>query len=147
MASVDQGHVLWVRRVHPCAKLPAKGTTGSAGYDLSACEDGVVKPASEDDVTLCVNVGIQVALPRGTYGHIPSKSSVARAGIDVCAGVIDNDYRAQKQWYEGLALQAWSEDRAAPGKTLCIAKGSRNGPIGPDVARERGVLVAMAPVW
>ena len=92
-ASSDQGHVLWVRRVHPCAKLPTKGTSGSAGYDLFACEDGVVKPATEDDVTFCVNVGIQVALPRNAYGHTLSKSSVARVGVDVCAGVIDNGYR------------------------------------------------------
>ena len=40
--SSDQGHVMWVRRVHPDARLPTRGTEYAAAMDLYACEDGCV---------------------------------------------------------------------------------------------------------
>ena len=91
--STDQRHVLWVRRVHPHAKLPCRGTDGSAGFDLFACGAGCIPPNG----MLKVNLGIQIALPAGTFGHILSKSSVASSGVNVGAGVIDNDYRGDVQ--------------------------------------------------
>ena len=67
---------------------------GSAGFDLSACSDGVVPKGGSSEK---INVGVQFAFPRGTYGHIFSKSSVTLAGVDVCAGIIDSDYRGDVQ--------------------------------------------------
>lgn len=35
------------------------------------------------------------SMPPGTYGRLATRSSMAMAGIDVCAGVIDGDYRGE----------------------------------------------------
>lgn len=35
------------------------------------------------------------SMPPGTYGRLATRSSMALAGIDVCAGVIDADYRGE----------------------------------------------------
>ena len=40
-----------------------------------------------------ISTGLKIALPRETYGHILSRSSLAAKGIDVGAGLIDSDYR------------------------------------------------------
>ena len=79
--SSDQRHVLWVQRVHPYAVLPSRSTPGSAGFDLYACEDGSVDPGP---IPTKINIGIQIALPKNTFGHIVAKSGI-RALIQVSA--------------------------------------------------------------
>lgn len=72
------------------AIYPTRGTPGSAGYDLYADEDTVIKPQYHG----LVQTNIGVIIPQGWYGRIAPRSSVAyKYGIQVFAGVIDSDYR------------------------------------------------------
>ena len=68
---------------------PRRGTPGSAGLDLFSNVDLTINPGERS----LVDVGIKVAIGRGYYGRIASRSSMACKGIDVAAGVIDSDYR------------------------------------------------------
>ncbi|SAM82407.1 probable dUTP pyrophosphatase [Ustilago bromivora] len=75
---------------HPLAKLPTRGSALAAGYDLYASER-VVLPRGGRKV---VQTGICLAIPTGHYGRVAPRSGLAsKHGIDVGAGVIDEDYR------------------------------------------------------
>jgi len=77
-------------RLHKDAVLPSKGTTMAAGYDIAACAPGVVEARSQ----LLVATGWACAIPEGHYGRVAPRSGLAsKKGIDVGAGVIDQDYR------------------------------------------------------
>lgn len=72
------------------AKLPTRATLGSAGYDLYSPDSGVIQPMQR----LLIPLHISIQLPVGTYGQIAPRSGLAlKHGIQVGAGVIDEDYR------------------------------------------------------
>ena len=74
------------------ASIPIRGSTESAGYDLSSNEEGII-PAGERKL---IKTGVKIALIYGTYGRIAPRSGLAyKNGIDVFAGVIDSDYRGE----------------------------------------------------
>ncbi len=76
-------------RLRSTGIIPSKGSARAAGFDLYAESDGEIAPSSR----LTVETGIGVAIPRGWYGRIAPRSGLAHnKGIDVLAGVIDNDY-------------------------------------------------------
>lgn len=80
--------MLQVRRLTKLSKLPSRGSELSAEYDLYASESVVVK--SKDRAL--VPTGIAISVPPGTYGRIVPRSGLAvKHGIDVGAGVIDED--------------------------------------------------------
>lgn len=82
---------LQVKKLHPNAKLPTKGSEFAAGYDMYACLDEpiVIKARSRSVVPL----QIAVTIPEGFYGRIAPRSGLAvKAGLDVGAGVVDRDY-------------------------------------------------------
>lgn len=81
---------LRVKLLSQHARAPTRGTTGSAGYDLYACEAGTLEPRAGP---LCVDMGIAIEIPPGHYGRIAGRSSLATRGVMVLAGVIDSDYR------------------------------------------------------
>lgn len=73
------------------ASIPQKGTRYSAGYDLKSSETCVIPKRSHKEV----KTDIQVILPHNTYGRIASRSGLSfKHGIEVGAGVIDEDYRS-----------------------------------------------------
>jgi dUTP pyrophosphatase len=75
---------------HPDAKIPARATELSAGFDLSSVESLVLGPGERK----CISTGLRVSCPAGTYGRIAPRSGLAvKHGIDVMAGVIDADYK------------------------------------------------------
>jgi dUTP pyrophosphatase len=83
---------LRVKLLNDRARAPVRGSAGAAGYDLASCE-GVVVPAGQRKV---IKTGVSVAVPPGTYGRVAPRSGLAvRMGIDVLAGVIDEDYRGE----------------------------------------------------
>ena len=83
---------LLVTRLSPNASLPARGTEGSAGYDLYSTDGYVVLPGHR----VVVSTGIAVQLPAGTYGRIAPRSGLAvKHGLDTLAGVIDPDYTGE----------------------------------------------------
>jgi dUTP pyrophosphatase len=73
------------------AKKPEKQTKQSAGYDLYSAEPLIILKQSR---CLC-GTHIALEIPKGFYGKIFSRSSLAVKGIDVGAGVIDSDYRGE----------------------------------------------------
>jgi dUTP pyrophosphatase len=79
-------------RLHPQARLPARGSREAAGVDLRSVEN-VRIPARGRAV---VRTGLAVAIPRGFYGRVAPRSGLAvKSGLDVLAGVIDSDYRGE----------------------------------------------------
>lgn len=76
---------------HPLAKLPTRGSSHAAGYDLYSAEKVVLPPAGGRKV---IQTGIHLAIPTGHYGRVAPRSGLAsKHGIDTGAGVIDEDYR------------------------------------------------------
>ena len=83
---------LLVKKIHPDAKLPKRGSKGSAGYDLYSIESAVIEPGDRK----LFKLGIQIAIPEGYYGKNSPRSGLAlKGGIGVMAGVIDEDYRGE----------------------------------------------------
>ena len=67
-----------------------RATEGSAGYDLFASNDVVIKARDQ----ALVPTGIALDIPEGYYGQIKPRSGLAlKRHITVDAGVIDRDYR------------------------------------------------------
>jgi len=83
---------LLVKKLVDNAMVPTRATEGAAGYDLASVEKIVVPSLGRAAVPL----GVSIQVPRGTYGRIAPRSGLAfKYGIDVLAGVIDEDYRGE----------------------------------------------------
>jgi dUTP pyrophosphatase len=81
-----------VKRIHPAAKLPARGTNWSAGADLCCLEAFTLGPGDRK----LVSTGLAVEIPPGWYGRVAPRSGLAaNHGVDMLAGVIDCDYRSE----------------------------------------------------
>lgn len=85
--------VLKVKRLTKDAKLPTKGYRGDLGFDLYAAEDVTLLPGR----VAIIPTGIAVELPIGTGAIIKERSSMAKKGFLVMAGVIDEGYRGPIQ--------------------------------------------------
>src|SRR5215217_3994328 len=57
--------------------IPTQGTPGSAGYDLTPCESGIIKPRQQ----AIINTGVHIAIPRNHVGLIRTRSSAAILGL------------------------------------------------------------------
>ena len=85
-----------VKLLNNNAKIPIRATSGSVGYDISACIENpvVIKPGE----TYMVGSGFSIALEPGYAAFI-----YARSGLGIkhgmvpanCVGVIDSDYRGE----------------------------------------------------
>lgn len=83
---------LLFKRLHPGARLPARGSARAAGLDLCAVERVTIAAGAR----AAVRTGLAVEIPAGFYGRVAPRSGLAvRQGIDVLAGVIDSDYRGE----------------------------------------------------
>ena len=80
-----------IQRLDEKARIPTKGSKLAAGHDLYSIKD-ILIPANS---RVLVKVGLEVAVPEGTYGRIEPRSGLATTGIRVDAGVIDADYRGE----------------------------------------------------
>lgn len=81
---------LLIKKLSEFATVPTKGSKLSAGYDLYAAYDYVIKAKGKE----MVKTDLQIALPSGCYGRVAPRSGLAwKHSIDVGAGVIDEDYR------------------------------------------------------
>lgn len=106
--------LMWIK-FNELATIPKRGTNHSAGYDLYADGDYDIKsyeykftqpyaaiayasghppPPTVNTHIQLIKTSIGVIIPKGYYGRIAPRSGLAfKSGIDVLAGVIDNDYR------------------------------------------------------
>lgn len=80
-----------VKKLDPKAKLPVYATSGSIGADVFTLNDVTVR-AFESNI---IGTGIAVCIPSGYYLRIAPKSGLSVKGIDVLAGVVDEDYRGE----------------------------------------------------
>ena len=80
-----------VKKLVKEARLPSRATPGAAGFDVCAITDAVIPPHSQK----CIHTSLAIAIPTGMYLRLASRSSLALQGINVTAGVIDNDYRGE----------------------------------------------------
>lgn len=72
--------------------IPQKGTLRSAGFDLKSSENCTIPARTHK----AIKTGIIVTLPSCSYGRIASRSGLSfKHGIEVGAGVIDEDYREE----------------------------------------------------
>jgi deoxyuridine 5'-triphosphate nucleotidohydrolase len=83
---------LKVKLLSSDASLPSRATSGSAGYDLKSCSDSIIR-ARERGI---VKTGISIEFPSGHYARVAPRSGLTvKKGIDVGAGVIDEDYEGE----------------------------------------------------
>jgi dUTP pyrophosphatase len=73
-------------------KVPTRGSEFAAGYDCYANKDFIIPKGTRALIPL----GIIVAIPKGYYGRLAPRSGLSvKKNIDVGAGVIDEDFRAE----------------------------------------------------
>ncbi|KAJ3677027.1 hypothetical protein LUZ60_002751 [Juncus effusus] len=82
--------LLKVKKLSANAVLPSRGSSLSAGYDLSSAVEAVVPARGK----ALIPTDLSISIPEGTYARIAPRSGLAwKHSIDVGAGVIDADYR------------------------------------------------------
>lgn len=85
-----------VKKLRPGATLPAYGSLGAAGADLTACLDTPVTIAPGQ--TTFIPTGIALEVPANCAGLIYARSGMAcKQGLAPAnkVGVIDSDYRGE----------------------------------------------------
>jgi len=80
---------LWIKRFTDNAILPTRAYPTDAGLDLYSPYDAYIW--QQDMVK--IDIGIGIALSKGTVGLILDRSSIASKGIRTLGGVIDASYR------------------------------------------------------
>ena len=83
-----------VKKLNEFAKLPTRGSSDAAGYDLYAATNQILNIAPHS--TIKVGTGLSFELPEGTFAAIYARSGIAtKRGLRPanCVGVIDSDYR------------------------------------------------------
>jgi len=129
-----------VKLLRPNAALPVQATTGSAGYDVSACLDSDI--TIEPGETVAIATGFAIALELGWAAFIYARSGLGiKHGIIPanCVGVIDSDYRGEiivgLKNTSGLPFTVRHGDRIAQ---MVITKYSLPTPISVESLPETG---------
>ncbi len=89
-------YILKIMKCREDAIIPKQATSGSAGYDIYACNDETV--TIHPGKTAVIQTGICMHLPHNTAGLIYTRSGLGiKHGIRVTngVGVIDSDYRGE----------------------------------------------------
>ena len=85
-----------VKKLRSGADLPAYGSSGAAGADLTACLEAPVTIAAGQ--TVFIPTGIALEVPAGCAGLVYARSGMAcKQGLAPAnkVGVIDSDYRGE----------------------------------------------------
>jgi dUTP pyrophosphatase len=113
---------MMVKRLSQDAKLPVRASEHAAGYDLFAAKAASIPARGR----LVIPTDVAISLPPSTYGRIAPRSGLAvKHGIDVGAGVIDEDYTGNimvllfNHSDEPFIVNKW--DRIAQLIVTCIA--------------------------
>ena len=83
--------ILSIKRIKKSNNLPPPTYQNGNGLDLRTSIDIVIKPREK----ILVPTGFSLALPKDSVGLIKDRSGLAREGLHVLAGVIDEDYRGE----------------------------------------------------
>ena len=83
-----------IKKLNNLAKMPSRGSSDAAGYDLYAATNYNIE--IQPHTTVKIGTGLSFELPQGTFAAIFSRSGIAtKRGLRPanCVGVIDSDYR------------------------------------------------------
>ena len=80
-----------VKLLNEQAIAPQKGSNGAAGWDVATTMAVQIDPGERR----LLSTGLALELPRGCYGRLASRSSLASQGLEVAGGVIDADFRGE----------------------------------------------------
>ena len=86
------------KRLVPWAKLPARKTTGAAGFDLYLESDCTIPNTNVQQEAIVAHTGIALAIPEGYHGKTLLRSSAGlstKVRLANGTGVIDSDYRGE----------------------------------------------------
>ena len=85
-----------VKKLNDLAKLPTRGSSDAAGYDLYAATSYNIE--IQPHTTVKIGTGLSFELPQGTFAAIFPRSGIAtkhgRRPAN-CVGVCDSDYRGE----------------------------------------------------
>ncbi len=84
---------LKIKKLHPSARLPQRGSKFASGFDLFACLE-------ERSITLgkrpaLIGTGIALEIPPGYDVQVRPRSGLSAKGVGVTFGTIDSDYRGE----------------------------------------------------
>ena len=80
-----------IKKLHPDAKMPMRGTADAAGFDLYATED----TSLWNGRAKMVPTGLAFEIPKGYVGVVYSRSSTAKNGVIITPLLVDADYRGE----------------------------------------------------
>jgi len=88
--------IVQIKKLREGARIPTRGSSNAAGYDLYACLDGdiIIAPGGSAKI----GTGLAIAVPDGYFGAIFARSGLAaKEGLRPanCVGVADSDYRGE----------------------------------------------------
>jgi dUTP pyrophosphatase len=83
--------ILKVQKLHKEAKLPTRAHKKDAGYDIYALEDIYCDLGR----SCTIPTGIALGVEDGYFAMVTDKSSIARTGFKVTAGVVDAGYTGE----------------------------------------------------
>ena len=102
---------LKVKLLSPKAILPSRGSEHAAGLDLYSTIETMVQPGD----SVLIKTGTALELPRGSYGRVAPRSSLAIRGIETGAGVIDRDFGGRLRCSCGITRMWTSGSTRATG--------------------------------
>ena len=85
-----------IKKLNNLAKMPSRGSSDAAGYDLYAATNQILDIAPHS--TIKVGTGLSFELPEGTFAAIYARSGIAtKRGLRPanCTGICDSDYRGE----------------------------------------------------
>lgn len=85
-----------IKKINEAAKIPTRGSSSAAGYDLYSTNSKVVNIAPGESYKF--GTGITIEIPEGYFGALFARSGLAtKQGLRPanCVGVIDSDYRGE----------------------------------------------------
>lgn len=80
-----------IKKLYEGAKMPSRGTSSAAGFDLYVPETTFLFR----DIPQKVRTGLAFEIPEGHVGVVYSRSSSARDGIVITPLLVDSDYRGE----------------------------------------------------
>lgn len=85
---------LLVKKLHPNAKIPTRGSEKASGLDLYALEDTIIHPGQ----TKLIKTGIAFGIPEGFEIQIRARSGVSlktKLRVSNSVGTVDQDYTGE----------------------------------------------------